>query len=216
MPLLLLGVVSGRHSGRRREQEAIGEYLYRERIEEPCTVMSSPGEVGVVEVAAAVGRVSTFLDLANSQLDADECGHLQLSSLLGHTSNFTSLSRREKAKSLHLAISSLQAHFLFLRLDWATSPGLPCQGYSTTVALTSTYRQLAHYWEVLVCLFSTHLASNQLVNEEEQEENTRTVVNERTHRRAECQSRRTRDCLVLNAAATVLRRLTRLLSETTR
>ena len=124
--------------------------------------------------------------------------------------------RREKAKSLHLAISSLQAHFLFLRLDWATSPGLPCQGYSTTVALTSTYRQLAHYWEVLVCLFSTHLASNQLVNEEEQEENTRTVVNERTHRRAECQSRRTRDCLVLTAAATVLRRLTRLLSETTR
>ena len=122
--------------------------------------------------------------------------------------------RREKAKSLHLAVSSLQAHFLFLRLDWATSPGLPCQGYSTTMALTSTYRQLAHYWEPLVCLFSTHLSSRGIVDEEEQEENTRAVVNERMYRRAECPSRRTRDCLVLDAAANVLRRVTRLLSST--
>jgi len=175
-------------------------------------VMSNPGEVREIEVASAVGRVSTFLELAVSQLDADECGHLQLSSLHGQPSNFSSLSRREKAKSLHLAISSLQAHFLFLRLDWATSPGQPCQGYSTTMALTSTYRQLAHNWELLVCLFSTHLASNGIVDEDEQEENTRTVVNERVYRRAECP--RTRDCIVLNSAANVLRHITRFLSST--
>jgi len=176
--------------------------------------MSNPGEVRQIEVASAVGRVSTFLELAVSQLNADECGHFQLGSLLGHPSNFTSLSRRDKAKSLHLAVSSLQAHFLFLRLDWATSPGQPCQGVSTTMALTSTYRQLAHHWELLVCLFSTHLSSTSMVNQEEQEENRRAVVHEQVYRRAECPSRRTRDCIVLNGAANVLRRITRLLSST--
>ena len=88
------------------------------------------------------------------------------------------------------------------------------QGYGTTMALTSTYRQLAHHWELLVCLLSTHLASNGMVNEVEQEENTRAVVNKRVYRRPECQARRTRDCIVLDGAATILRRISRLLSTT--
>ena len=88
------------------------------------------------------------------------------------------------------------------------------QGYGTTMALTSTYRQLAHHWELLVCLLSTHLASNGMVNEVEQEENTREVVNKRVYRRAECQARRTRDCIVLSGAAAILQRISRLLSTT--
>jgi hypothetical protein len=82
------------------------------------------------------------------------------------------------------------------------------------MALTSTYRQLAHRWEILSCLFSTHLASNGLVDEDEQEENRRRVVRERVYRRAECPARRTRDCIVLNSSANVLRRITRLMSST--
>ena len=151
--------------------------------------------------------------LATPQTSPASQGFLTLkgnSSLFSHFLH----GRRAKAKSLHLAVSSLQAHFLFLRLDWATSPGQPCQGYSTTMALTSTYRQLAHNWELLVCLFSTHIASNGMVDEDEQEENTRTVVNERVYRRAECPSRRTRDCIVLKSAAKVLQRITSLLQST--
>ena len=91
----------------------------------------------------------------------------------------------------------------------------PIQGYGTTMALTSTYRQLAHHWELLVCLFSTHLASKGMVNEVEQEENTRAVVNNQVYRRPECQARRTRDCIVLNGAATILQRISRLLLTTT-
>ena len=89
------------------------------------------------------------------------------------------------------------------------------QGYGTTMALTSTYRQLAHHWELLVCLLSTHLASTGIVNEVEQEENTREVVNKRVYRRPECQARRTRDCIVLDGAVTILQRISRLLSTTT-
>ena len=48
----------------------------------------------------------------------------------------------------------------------------------------------------------------------EQEENTREVVNKRVYRRPECQARRTRDCIVLNGAATILQRISRLLSTT--
>ena len=54
-----------------------------------------------------------------------------------------------------------------------------------------------------------------MVNKVEQEENTREVVNKRVYRRPECQARKTRDCIVLNGAATILQRISRLLPTTT-
>jgi len=180
----------------------VGEFLYRERIERPCSIMTPPRSVGRPEMAGAVERATTALARAQSTLD---CRDLQLTSLLGSSNNFTELSRSEQAASLHLSTTSLQAHLLFLRLDWATSPGLPCGGTTHTKHVSRAYQDLAHHWEGLSCLLSLHLDPQ--LEAGVKERNIEEVLEEGVHRRRECGVRRTRDCLVLQSATSFLNKL---------
>ena len=66
-------------------------------------------------------------------------------------------------------------------------------------------QELAQHWEGLSCLLSLHLEP--LLEEGVKERNIEEVLEEGVHRRRECAVRRTRDCIVLKSATTLLNRL---------
>ena len=109
------------------------------------------------------------------------------------------------ASSLHLSVASIQAHLLFMRLDWATTPGLPCTSYSSTVTTSAAYHRLAHRWQGVACGLASLLRPT--VGQAGLEANTGRVVGEGVHRRRGCRARRTRDCLVLVQGEATLARL---------
>jgi len=211
LPLLVTTASCKQHRPQGRSKEAIGEYLYREEILDPCRRMGNLGSLSAGEEQAILHRVTQHLQQAKQALAHEDCHHLQLTSLLGNRENYTTLDRSQQAAAVHLAVASVQAHLLFLRLDWTTSQGLPCGSYTATSNISRAYRRLSTSWETLSCASSRSLSSS--LASPTLELNLSSVLATPVHRRTHCRARTTRDCIVLNMAATTVSRLRRLLQS---
>lgn len=132
--LLCLPVVDSRPSERRqgRAMEAVGEFLYRERIEQPCRIMTPPRSVGRPEVAGAVERATAALARATDTLGEQDCRDLHLTSILGTSTNFTGLSRYEPGSPVPL----YRVPPGVSRRPPCTSPPPPCRPTSSSSGWT--------------------------------------------------------------------------------
>ena len=97
-----------------------------------------------------------------------------------------------------------------MKMDWVTSRGLPCDGYTQILRKSRLYTRLVNSWQSLNCLYLRSLLGKEVsISVTELESNLSMVVNTPVRRYSNCQARRMRDCVMLEKAEDVLNRITR-------
>ena len=114
------------------------------------------------------------------------------------------MTHTEQLLDIHLSLSSILSNMFFMKMDWVTSRGLPCDAKR----INQLYSRLVGSWQSLTCLFLRSVPVEDLVIiSKEVEANLVGVVNTPINRYTNCQMRRTRDCVLLTQAQKALARL---------
>ena len=130
------------------------------------------------------------------------------------SSNHSILAYREHVLDLHLSLSSILSNMFLMKMDWLTSRGLPCGGYSQMTRIGHLYGRLVHSWQTLTCLYLRSITVEEVdIILTEVQANLARIINTPTSRYTSCDMRRVRDCVLLAQAGDVLGRLERFYME---
>lgn len=128
-------------------------------------------------------------------------------SSLPPTLDHSNLTYREKVSDVHVTISSMLAHMFIMKMDWMTSKGLPCDGYTQIRKTRRLYSRLVNSWQSLSCLYQRSVLEEKVSTlSTELKTNLAMVVNTLVRRYSNCQDRRMRDCVLLEQAGDLLNR----------
>ena len=122
--------------------------------------------------------------------------------------NLANMTRTEKISAMHLSLSSILSSIFMMKMEWVTSRGLPCGGYSQVMRIQRLHSRLVTSWQALTCMFLRSIPVQE-VNylTTELQSNLARVLNTHTPMYTICQMRSTRDCVLLDKAQEVVESL---------
>ena len=106
----------------------------------------------------------------------EPCSGMTLSTLPPHIIQ-PNLSNQEQVLDMHLSLSSIMSNLFFMKMDWMTSRGLPCDGKYQMAQRSRLYSRLVSSWQSLACLYLRSFPTeNMSISSTELQANTMRVI----------------------------------------